>query len=88
MSDMQKVAKLIDEAGSHFIYLKYYKKSGELSSGLFHPKCIKHTRGGKDSTAHLEHYRNLYNLRKKRYAKIDMREVKEARINGKTYKFS
>lgn len=88
MSDMQMVAKLIEDAGSKFVFLEYQKKSGEMSKGLFHPKCIKHCRGGEDSTAHLDYYINMYNIAKKRYAKIDLRSITKARINGKTYNFS
>jgi len=70
------------------IFLEYIKKSGEKSSGVFHPKVVKHLRGGEDSTKHLAHYRNLFNQSKGRYAKIDMRKVTRARINGQTYKFA
>ena len=87
MSDANVVARLIDEAGTSFIYLNYVKKDNTESSGLFHPKVLKHLRGGEDSTSHIPYYRNLYNIHKKRYAKIDMRNIIKARINGKTYKF-
>ncbi len=88
MSDANVVAGLIDEAGTRMIYLEYIKKSGEKSSGVFHPKVLKHLRGGEDSTKHIPYYRNLFNQRKGRYAKIDLRKITKARINGKTYKFA
>lgn len=87
MSDANVVAKLIDESGSKFLYLEYTRKDGTASKGLFHPKALKHTRGGKDSTAHIPYFRNLYNMQKGRWSKIDMTKITKARINGKTYKF-
>jgi len=87
MSDANVVARLIDEAGTRMIYLEYIKKSGEKSSGVFHPKVSKHLRGGEDSTKHIPYYRNLFNQSKGRYAKINLMNVTKARINGKTYNF-
>ena len=88
MSDANVVARLIDEANSRFVYLEYVRKDGTASKGLFHPKALKHTKGGQDSTAHIPYFRNLYNMQKGRWSKINMMNVTKARINGKTYKFS
>lgn len=87
MSDANVVARLIDEAGSRFLYLEYQKKSGEMSKGLFHPKALKHTNGGQDSTSHIPTYKSLWNMQKKRWSKVDMTRITKARINGKTYNF-
>lgn len=88
MSDVNTVAQLIDSAGTHVFSLKYVKKSGEESEGVFHAKVTYNLRGGEDSTKHINYYKNLYNVQKKRWSKIDMRNIKEAKINGQVYKFA
>lgn len=87
MSDIQKIAKLIDSAGSRVFYLRYTKKSGEESEGVFHAQALKRKRGGVDSTVHLPHMYNLYNMHKQRWSKINVFKVTEVKVNGKTYKF-
>lgn len=87
MSDANVVARLIDEANSRFVYLEYIRKDGTASKGLFHPKALKYTNGGQDSTAAYAHYKSLYNMQKQRWSKVDLRHITKARINGKTYNF-
>lgn len=88
MSDIQKIAKLIDSADGQLFSLKYVRKDNTEGSGVFHAKTVNFTRGGEDSTKHIPHYINLYSVQKKRWSKIDMRRVKEAKINGKVYRFA
>lgn len=88
MSDVNTVARLIDSAGTHVFSLKYVKKSGEESEGVFHAQVKYNLRGGEDSTKHIEAYRSLYNVQKKRWSKINLEKVTEAKINGQVYKFA
>lgn len=88
MSDANSVVRLIDSAGNQLFSLRYVKKDGSESSGVFHAKTVNFTHGGKNSTEHMPFYLNLYNVQKKRWAKIDSRKITEAKIAGKVYKFS
>jgi len=87
MSDINTLVRMIDNAGNHLFYLKYKKKSGEISDGVFHANVKYNLRGGEDSTRKYDYYRSLYNVQKKRWSKINLGEILEAKIDGKTYKF-
>lgn len=87
MSDIQEIAKLIDSAGSRVFYLRYTKKSGEESEGVFHAHVKYNLRGGEDSTKHIGFYKNPYNVQKKRWSKINLGNITEAKIDGKVYRF-
>lgn len=88
MSDTNTIHKLIQSADGQLFSLRYTKKDGAESSGVFHAKTVNFTKGGEDSTKHIDFYINLYNVQKKRWSKIDMRKIKEAKINGQVYKFA
>ena len=88
MSDANVVHKLIQDAEGKLFSLTYVRKDGTEGSGVFHAKTVNFTRGGEDSTKHIPYYINLYSVQKKRWSKVDMRRVKEAKINGEVYKFA
>jgi len=88
MSDVNTVARLIDAAGTRVISISYIRKDGTEGSGVFLAKSVKHLRGGEDSTAHIPFYKSLYNVTKKRYAKLDMRKITRMVFDGQSYDFA
>lgn len=84
-TDINELRRLLKTSNGKMFTVIFIKKDGTIRTLNGRLGVTKFLRGGKDTTAHLDEYMNVFDVHQKGYRKINLTTITDLKINKQTY---